>query len=58
MELQRALQACSFTTVELDENDICMFFMLDNFWGRLTDWEHGTPPKITVSDFNFVLKVG
>ena len=24
----------------------------------LTDWEHGTPTKITVSDFNFVLKVG
>ena len=24
----------------------------------LTDWEHGPPPKIIVSDFNFFFKVG
>ena len=23
----------------------------------LTDWEHGPPPKIIVSDFNFFFKV-
>ena len=25
---------------------------------RLTDWEHGPPPKIIVSDFNFFSKLG
>ena len=24
----------------------------------LTDWEHGPPPKIIVSDFNFFSKLG
>ena len=26
--------------------------------GGLTDWEHGTPPKIIVSDFIFFSKLG
>ena len=38
------------------------FLTFNNVFQRsnmsLTDWEHGPPPKIIVSDFNFFFKVG
>ena len=37
---------------------VMMMVILVALDGRLTDWEHGPPPKIIVSDFNFFSKLG
>ena len=48
------------SSVEIEDVEMTCFFVC--FFAAihdcLTDWEHGPPPKIIVSDFNFFSKLG